>query len=107
MLSKVALVAAMVAAPLIGCSSKKELIATGGSRADGTVTLSYEYGAFEKPQLSMDQGVATATQRCNAWGYPGAEPFGGEQRQCQIASQYGCSRWFVSMTFQCTGKQRT
>ncbi len=98
--------AGVMTALVIGCASKKELIATGGSRADGTVVLSYEYGAFEQPKLDLAQGVSTATQRCAAWGYPAAEAFGGEQRQCQIASQYGCSRWFVSMTFQCTGKQR-
>jgi hypothetical protein len=34
---------------LAGYATTKEFVATGGSRADGTVHLSYEYGMFESP----------------------------------------------------------
>ncbi len=37
------LAAAMLALSL-GCAAKKDLVATGGSRSDGTVDLSYELG---------------------------------------------------------------
>jgi len=90
----------------VACSTNKQLVATGGSRADGTVNLSYELGAFENPKLNMEQGLATAGERCRAWGYSSAEPFGGEQRQCQVANQYGCMRWFISLTYQCLGSNR-
>jgi hypothetical protein len=89
-----------------GCARNKELIATGGSRADGTVTMSYEFGALENPKLDIAQGVASATERCRAWGYTSAEPFGGDMRQCQAPSQYGCMRWLVSVTYQCLGANR-
>ena len=96
----------LVALALVGCSTHKQLVPTGGSRADGTVTLSYEYGPLENPQLNLAQGLAAAQERCHAWGYSNAEAFGGETRQCQIPSQYGCSRWFVSTTYQCTGTNK-
>jgi hypothetical protein len=49
-----------------GCATQKTLIPTGGSRADGTVKLSYEYGLFEKPQINLAQGEIAAKQKCAA-----------------------------------------
>jgi len=60
-----------------GCAVKKDWVSTGGSRADGTVKLSYEYGALEVPQLDEQQAIRLAIQRCQAWGYDRAEAFGG------------------------------
>jgi len=102
---KVLLIGA-VALLLGACSTNKELVATGGSRADGTIQLSYEVGAFQKANLSFEQGIATARERCRAWGYSDAEPFGGQTRQCQAPSQYGCMQWFISMNYQCLGGNR-
>lgn len=97
-----ALVASMVVSS--GCATQKVLQATGGSRSDGTVELSYEYGAFEQPQVQWDQGLATARQRCAAWGYPDAEAFGGQKSECNARDMYGgCMRWFVTVTYQCIG----
>jgi hypothetical protein len=96
----VAFAAALIVA---GCAVQKELVPTGGSRADGTVNLSFEYGAFEKPQIDKDKAVATATQRCAAWGYKGAEPFGGAITKCEAANAYGCIQTLVTVTYQCTG----
>ena len=67
---------------LQGCAVTKQLVPTGGSRADGTVTLAFEYGIFEAPQPDAQQGLSTARQRCAAWGYDDATPFGGAQQQC-------------------------
>lgn len=60
------LVVAALAFAITGCAKNKELVATGGSRADGTITLSYEYGGLENPQLNLEQGLATAQARCRA-----------------------------------------
>jgi hypothetical protein len=38
----------------------------GGSRADGTITLSYEYTEFEKPVVNFDEARETAEKRCQA-----------------------------------------
>ena len=89
---------------LTGCASIKALQATGGSRADGVVELSYEYGMFEKPQVQWDQGLVTATERCKAWGYQSAKAFGGTTSQCQAYNGYGnCVRYFVTAKYQCIG----
>ena len=97
-------VAAGFAFVLIGCAKQVAMVPTGGSRADGTVTLSYEIGSMQKAQIDPAQAQVAASQRCTAWGYSSAQAFGGETRQCQQSSEYGCMRWFVSMTYQCLGK---
>ena len=87
---------------LQGCAVQKELVATGGSRADGVVKLSYEYGLFEAPQLNAQQGVNAAKQRCSSWGYKNAEAFGGSTKSCIMPTNNGCNRWLVSIEYQCT-----
>jgi len=86
---------------LSGCSTTKILEATGGSKSDGIVELSYQYGSFEKPVVDWNAGLVTATQRCLAWGYKGAEPFGGTVSECQVHTDYGCNSWFVTVKYQC------
>jgi hypothetical protein len=86
-----------------GCAVQKQLIPTGGSRADGTVKLSYEYGLFEAPQLDAQQGLIAAKQRCSAWGYTNADPFGGSTQSCINSTRNGCNRWLVSIEYQCAG----
>ena len=68
---------------IAACATQKELVPIGGSRADGTVSLAFEYGIFESPQANMPAAAAAATDRCKAWGYTGAEAFGGEMRKCE------------------------
>ena len=87
-----------------GCATEKVLIPTGGSRADGTVKLSYEYTMFEVPHVDMTQATTAAAQRCAAWGYSGSEPFGGQENHCEQSDVYGsCIRTMVTVEFQCTG----
>jgi hypothetical protein len=98
-------VLAVAGVALSACATAKVLVPTGGSRADGTVEMSYEFGLFEVPQVNMDTAVVSARERCAAWGYTDSRPFGGERRQCQASDMYGgCSRWTVTVTFQCIGK---
>ncbi len=89
-----------------GCATQKTLIPTGGSRADGTVKLSYEYGLFEKPQIDLTQGEIAAKQKCAAWGYTGADAFGGVTTTCNHYYRHGCDRWFATVEYQCTGAGR-
>lgn len=92
-------------AALSGCATVKTLQPTGGSRADGTVELSYAFGMLEVPQVQWAQGDADAATRCAAWGYSGAERFGGEKRHCQQSDLYGnCTSVMVTITYQCTGR---
>ncbi|MFL6585333.1 MAG: YecR family lipoprotein [Luteimonas sp.] len=95
----------VVAALASGCSTTKDWTATGGSRSDGVVRLSYEHGDFEKSVLNEAQAVGLATRRCEAWGYTGAEAFGGTTRQCSQGGGFGgCAVWLVTKEYQCTGE---
>lgn len=88
----------------VGCASVKTLQPTGGSRSDGVVEMSYEYGMFEKPQPEWGKALNSARQRCQAWGYQDAEAFGGTTSQCQARNGYGnCTRNFVTASYQCVG----
>jgi len=89
---------------LSACAVQKTMVPTGGSRADGTVEMSYEVGEFEQAKIDMSQAAKDAARRCQAWGYSDAEPFGGQKSQCQKSGGFGgCARTFVSMQFQCIG----
>jgi hypothetical protein len=98
------LAALALGALLSGCAVTKEWSATGGSRADGVVRLSYEAHEMEAVQLNEAQAVSLAAQRCKTWGYSGAEAFGGVTRQCNKFGGFsGCAQWMVTKEFQCTG----
>lgn len=93
---------------LVSCTSQKILQATGGSRADGIVNLSYEAGAFETPVIDWDQANAVALKRCEAWGYSAAEAFGGVTKQCQAFNGFGnCIQAFITVPYQCTNDDAT
>lgn len=84
-----------------GCATVSQMAATGGSRADGVVRLSFEAGLFDKIAIDETSALATARRRCSTWGYSDAEPFGGVTRQCNAMSTYGCTRWFITKEYQC------
>jgi len=88
---------------LAGCTVARDWTATGGSRADGTVELSYQYGMFQVPRENETQGVDLATLTCSGWGYSGAQPFGGEIKQCGAQNSSGCISWLVTRKYQCLG----
>lgn len=88
---------------LTGCATTKTLQPIAGSKADGTVTLAYEYNAFENPQIDWNLAKTTAKSRCVAWGYGDAEAFGGQQSRDTFCSNSGaCYGQQVYITYQCT-----
>ena len=92
---------------LAGCATVSQMTATGGSKADGIVRLSYEAGALNKVRIDEADALRTAQARCRTWGYKDAEAFGGVTRQCQSSGLYGCNRWFVTKEYQCLGGTTT
>lgn len=88
-----------------GCAVTKVPQPTGGSKSDGVVELSYEYGTFEKPVVKWGEADRAARDRCSAWGYTDAERFGGGTRECNNYSGGTCNRWLVTVSYQCTGGQ--
>ena len=101
----------VIAAALVmaGCASldvDRDWQATGGSKSDGIIRLSYEQTEFERVNLSESQAVSLATKRCRAWGYPGkAEAFGGVTKQCTtlIRGFSGCANFMITKEYQCQG----
>lgn len=88
---------------LAACATAKTWSATGGSRSDGTVRLSYTYGMFEAPTVDEVAGQAVALQRCRVWGYSGAEAFGGVTQTCNQMGSSGCLEFLVTKEYQCLG----
>jgi len=88
-----------------GCAARHvpmDWQATGGSRGDGTVKLSVQYG-YAVPQLNENQALSLAVQRCAAWGYTGAEAFGGTTSVCNQFDKYlGCIDNILTKEYQCT-----
>lgn len=77
-------------------------VPTTGSKADGTVVLSYNYGLFQQPNVDLEAAQATALKRCKAWGYKKAEAFEGTSNVCQQYNGYGnCLNMRVDITYQC------
>jgi len=88
---------------LVACATPTSMSATGGSKADGIVEMSYEYGEFETPILDPEQGMASAVKRCKAWGYKQAEPFDGGIQTCAMPGGFaGCARMRTTISYQCT-----
>lgn len=100
---KMILPAVLAAILVSGCAVQSTLVPTGGSRADGTVKLSYDFGALQVPKVDYAQGLQSAKERCGAWGYTGAEAFGGGTKTCINASMGSCNAFRVTMEYQCTG----
>jgi hypothetical protein len=101
---KIKLVLGSLFVALAGCATVSQMTATGGSRADGVVRLSYELGPFDKARIDEAAGLRDAQARCKTWGYKDAEAFGGVTRQCQApGGMYGCQRWLITKEYQCLG----
>lgn len=89
---------------IFGCAVTKEYAATGGSRSDGIVKLSYEVRQFEMPNVNEQQGLNIARVKCKGWGYNDAESFGGITRTCNDFSlTQQCRQWLITKEYQCLG----
>ncbi len=134
------IIAALAVVFLSGCA---ELLATpepkmktgfpvGGSQADGTVTLVYEYGRYETYQVNWEDMQKQAQDMCMGWGYNTAEKVGGELSDCTehsietdercVSKEYIypggsycdgyktetkriCQRWRASIMYQCQTRE--
>ena len=89
---------------LSGCATvTKEMAATGGSKADGTIELSYEHSELESVTVDEKKAIETAKSRCKSWGYKNAEKFGGSKTTCIMRGGFsGCARSITTTQYQCT-----
>lgn len=87
---------------LTGCATNITPLVTGGSKSDGVVTLGYQYGYFQKPNIDMAAANDKALKRCMAWGYSKAEIFDGVETDCFQRNAFGtCLEGRVKMQYQC------
>jgi|SaaInlStandDraft_1057018.scaffolds.fasta_scaffold440080_1 hypothetical protein len=87
---------------LAACEVEKTPVPTDGSKADGSVVLSYQVGAYEIPKVDWSAAQSSAVQRCRAWGYSSASAFDGDVRRCESSDVYGsCTMTTISRTYQC------
>ncbi|MFM7711162.1 MAG: YecR family lipoprotein [Ferruginibacter sp.] len=84
------------------CKVHKYLSVLDGSKADGTITLYFEYGSMERPVVHWDEAKKEALSKCKNWGYNNAEFFGSGVKQCTAYNINGqCIRWRVIYKCQC------
>lgn len=83
------------------CAVNKTLHPTGGSKADGTIEMSYTYGGFERPIVNFKLAEDTAGKKCKAWGYKSAEAFGGAIKECGSYYNGSCNSYIVKKEYQC------
>ncbi|MCX2898867.1 YecR family lipoprotein [Pseudomonas mandelii] len=94
----------MLAVAITGCSSRKDFYATGGSRADGSIDMAYDFKPFETPIVDINQAEAVASSKCAVWGYERAERFGGQIQNCRASDAWGnCTAGQVVVKYQCIG----
>lgn len=77
---------------LAACAVTKFPQPTGASRADASVTLSYQVSWFEGVIADWETAQRMAGQRCQAWGYSRADAFEGTNTRCERSDVCGnCS----------------
>lgn len=95
------LVASIVILSACAHNVQKIPVATGGSRADAAIEMSYNVHSLENPVVDWAAAEQAATQRCKKWGYTRAEGFEGTRTQCNARNYYGCTDATVTRTYQC------
>jgi hypothetical protein len=93
--------ASLLLLSLVGCATTEQWGISGGDREQGVVRVSYEYPEFHQPEVSDEQALKIAINRCNGWGYEAAEPIAGQLRQCSNKSGSNCDLWTVTREYQC------
>ncbi len=102
MISRIFLCAAL-ASGLTACAvnTPVDMTPTGGSKADGTVLLSYQFNTVQRPVINWPAETEKAARKCRAWGYSSAERFGGTRTRCVDFNEFGCSWYEGVAVFQC------
>ncbi|VDH00639.1 MULTISPECIES: YecR family lipoprotein [Eikenella] len=78
--------------------------ASGGSRADGFIQLSYDRSPLDKEKPVDSRVKQLAVTRCSVWGYQDAEPFDYVKTSCVEPGHgiFTCDLYRHSVQFQCT-----
>ena len=75
-----------------------------GSKADGIITIAFEYPDVINPDNWTEEWAKAngkAQERCRSWGYSNAVKFDLTYRECVAKNLYGCTRWREFVDYQC------
>lgn len=103
---KTIVIASLLTMIFSACSKHvvKDWQATGGSRNDATIELSYNVRLHEVPELDEQQALELSRERCLAWGYKDSQSFGGTKKTCHFYNNFwGCADTTITKTYQCIG----
>lgn len=93
----------LAAALLCACAARQaHWSPVSGSKADAMVRLGYAKHGARRVKLSDDEAQNMALAKCRAWGFEGAEAFGGLST-CTAGGPLGCTDWLITREYQCTG----
>ena len=84
-----------------GCAVTVVPVATGGSRSDGIVRMSYVYSPITIPLVDQAAAIRNAARFCKNWGYDTAEPFDAGLTSCSQPSAFGCDMYLTTIEYQC------
>jgi len=77
---------------------------SGGSRADGIVTMTSTRTIYNAVAADWSQADADAAKRCQAWGYERARSFSGWQDTCSGYDRHGrCLQTVTTRFYSCDG----
>ena len=86
---------------IAGCAPlEKHWIPLSGSKADGMIKLGYQNPSMRSVSISDQEALDMAQQKCHAWGYVNAVPFGNEITTCEPNDPY-CFKKNISRDYQC------
>lgn len=87
---------------LSGCQVPKYLSVLNGSKSDGTLTMSFDYGGFQKPVVQWKDANERADNYCKQWGYSGHQWFDPQTTVLYVNGYGQPIGWRVIYKCQCT-----
>ena len=100
-------VTALTCLALTACAAPKPVVQpgiTGGSRADGIVTMSAMTSIYQPVAPDLLAALDTAARRCRGWGYRGQTVLAGSREFCRRYARWGrCTHTQVTRHYDCTG----
>ncbi len=77
--------------------------ATGGNLAQGSVEMSYTKSPHLRPRVDWMAAQQSAVNRCNGWGFSGAQAYANDRKECVSQDTNGsCRLERIVRVYQCT-----
>ena len=77
--------------------------ATGGNLAQGSVEMSYTKSPLIRLRVDWMAAQQSAVNRCNGWGFSGAQAYANDRKECVSTDANGnCRVEQITRVYQCT-----